>query len=55
MFITSIEYGANAHTCACGNGCSNSFPANWCKAGMEFRSISDFWEWTNFGDLEISY
>lgn len=41
---------ARVHTCACGNGCSNSFPANWCKVGMEFRSISDFWEWTSFGD-----
>lgn len=44
---------ARVHTCACGNGCSNSFPANWCKVRMEFRSISDFWKWTNFGDNDF--
>lgn len=38
---------AMAHTCACGNGCNGLFPANWCKLGLEFENIRDFWAWTN--------
>lgn len=38
---------AMAHTCRCGNGCNGSFPANWCKLGLEFESIRDFWAWIN--------
>lgn len=41
---------AMAYTCACGAGCNGTFPASRCKIGLEFASISDFWNWTNDQD-----
>lgn len=29
------------YTCACGQGCSNSFPANYLRVGMSYKDVCD--------------
>ena len=34
---------AQVFTCACGNGCSGSFPANLLSVGQEYRDLDEFY------------